>query len=1412
MRLNFLEKLNAKLSNFKNKINLKKGFSLNDLSVMISTVLIVTATSVAITEIKTDSKKSELDSAKFEKINKSLSKFLIQNKRLPCPAGLRIVKGTSSEYGKEQISANNCVIDGTKGVFVSSSNPNLLYGAVPAQSLGLKPSDIEDQFGSKIVYVVNIKSTVAPSTDPNSVNENIGSATTSIKINEKSGDNIKEIDSDALYVLISAGKNKNGAFNANSSAQNSNASTTSTEASNFPTSISGSTVVIDDVFVKSETKSGGNFDDLIFYKTKSTFLEESKTETVITCKNSGTLYDNKNAFFEGIIYANQSCSGSNKRPAKKCGKDGKWTQEVSCPCSISTDGIVGTKSVPNGSGGIKCDATNYSGILQYSCDELGSYTITETCKQSCTFQATGVSQVTIPYGSNKVDCNQSGYKGGYIITCNNGISAIQSGGCSDSKCSSIGGSSGMKLLTNIISGTSSTFGICESGYSGSYSYSCENGISNVTDLCYQNCNFSLIGAETKTLTHGDSTVACASGYSGQGVSVNCNDGVILVKNNNCIKVDKCTVGVGTGMVSKEVLSDGILKSDGTCKSGFTGSYSYKCSSNNISETTNNCVPTNCVVGDQLGLTPKTVTKGTSGVDGQCASGYGGFYKWSCSSSGVGSVTENNCKNTCIVGGTNGSIQQVVAFGRSGNDGLCDISQGYVGNYSWACAVNASTGMLEGVVSLNLCKNLCTVGTSSQGVGMVQKNVSLNSIGQDGQCNSGSGYVGNYAWKCDFAGNSVVTTNNCKNSCEVGASSQGVGMVQKTVSLNTNGTNGLCNDSQGYAGNYSWSCTTPLVNGVSQAVGSVTVNNCQLRTCVVGGSSGMVSKTVNALTSGTNGTCQTGFYGSYSWSCSNTGVGSVTNNCVAITCTVPANITGFVSGTSGINFGTASYFCNAPGYRTDSSANFECSANPNTSIGTFTQNSNSCSKITCNASAVAGFNAKTVEHNSFVSSLPCDTTGYIGSLTNNCTTHNSTITPSGSCTAVTCSLSAGNGYSAKTNLSYTTSGLTTTCDQTGYTGTISYTCPANPTSASVVGSIVSGSSCACATGYAKNASGACVQITCTVPSNINVSQGGNTVSYSTSSVSLSCVSGFYGSPTYTCTGTTNPGTFSSAGTTCSAVTCTLPTGTGYSAKSGLTYTSSASGLTTTCDQTGYTGTISYTCPANPTSTSVAGSIVSGSSCGCASGYAKNASGACVLITCSIPAGTGYSAQNVGLGTGSISCQNGYTGSINYECTCDKVFAYNDPDYAGGVYGYPLGNYYCWLPNGNDVISSLKIPNTLSVTLCYHCESACNYTFNSSAPNLYSSGIDNNASQLYVSSTGQACSSPVYNISGSCVQATCTVPSNINVTQGGSTVNATSTATSLTCASGYAGSPTYTCISGVFASGGTSCTPITCHLPN
>ena len=91
----------------------------------------------------------------------------------------------------------------------------------------------------------------------------------------------------------------------------------------------------------------------------------------------------------------------------------------------------------------------------------------------------------------------------------------------------------------------------------------------------------------------------------------------------------------------------------------------------------------------------------------------------------------------------------------------------------------------------------------------------------------------------------------------------------------------------------------------------------------------------------------------------------------ITCTVPSNITGFVSGTAGINFGTANYYCNSTGYRTDTVANFTCSANANSIVGIFTQNSNSCAKIACNASAVAGFNAKTVEHNSFVSSLPCD---------------------------------------------------------------------------------------------------------------------------------------------------------------------------------------------------------------------------------------------------------------------------------------------------------------------------------------------------------------------------------------------------------------------------------------------------------
>jgi len=74
----------------------------------------------------------------------------------------------------------------------------------------------------------------------------------------------------------------------------------------------------------------------------------------------------------------------------------------------------------------------------------------------------------------------------------------------------------------------------------------------------------------------------------------------------------------------------------------------------------------------------------------------------------------------------------------------------------------------------------------------------------------------------------------------------------------------------------------------------------------------------------------------------------------------------------------------------------------------------------------------------------------------------------SCTPITCSALAANGYGNQSVLAYTpTAGSgNIVCNQTGYSGNANYTCQAQ-------GSATITKTCDCATGYVKNASGVCV---------------------------------------------------------------------------------------------------------------------------------------------------------------------------------------------------------------------------------------------------------------------------------------------------------------------------------------------------
>jgi hypothetical protein len=84
----------------------------------------------------------------------------------------------------------------------------------------------------------------------------------------------------------------------------------------------------------------------------------------------------------------------------------------------------------------------------------------------------------------------------------------------------------------------------------------------------------------------------------------------------------------------------------------------------------------------------------------------------------------------------------------------------------------------------------------------------------------------------------------------------------------------------------------------------------------------------------------------------------------------------------------------------------------------------------------------------INTFTCDS-GFTGNLTYNCSVDGSTLNPtSGTCVANTCTVSAGTGYSAKSELPIGSGSFS--CDA-GYAGTINYSCPSEGTAMITSGS-------------------------------------------------------------------------------------------------------------------------------------------------------------------------------------------------------------------------------------------------------------------------------------------------------------------------------------------------------------------------
>ncbi len=337
-----------------------------------------------------------------------------------------------------------------------------------------------------------------------------------------------------------------------------------------------------------------------------------------------------------------------------------------------------------------------------------------------------------------------------------------------------------------------------------------------------------------------------------------------------------------------------------------------------------------------------------------------------------------------------------------------------------------------------------------------------------------------------------------------------------------------------------------------------------------------------------------------------------------------------------------------------------------------------------------------------------------------------VTESG-CDASSCPVSIA-GIS-KTSVNGTTGTATLSCDKTGYSGSITYSCinktvittPANAT-------------CSCATGYALS-NGFCIP-SCNVPT----TNGITTTQVAGNNGIITCdANGYTGSVAYSCasqgsdatiTGSCSCDTgYSLVNGVCTPITCPVSVA-GISSPSSVSYNTTSTPLT--CNVNGYTGSVNYTC--------TTGTLSVTGSCSCTTDhYLSN--GSCVTSKCNSPTGlTGVSAYTTnGLIstniTGTATCGNtGYTGSLYYKCNNTVIEYYSNNSYATKLTTTPK----CSCATGYSLVNGVCAPITCNTPADYGYNAKSNLAFAADGTGSFDCDVEDGAN-YYSGKVSYSCES-------------------------------------------------------------------------
>ncbi len=188
------------------------GYTLIELSISITLIAIILGTALALSNIHQESQALDVTNSRLNRIESALQRFANLHDRLPCPAGLSVVESNVNAGMEDDCSAASPSLSGVTAL-ESGTADELWIGAVPFKTLGLPDEEGYDYWNSRLMYVTP-KNMAATGNTLDS--ETAGNTTDMIQIWDRGSANLLnpvDIQNPVVYVLISHGMDKRGAYN-----------------------------------------------------------------------------------------------------------------------------------------------------------------------------------------------------------------------------------------------------------------------------------------------------------------------------------------------------------------------------------------------------------------------------------------------------------------------------------------------------------------------------------------------------------------------------------------------------------------------------------------------------------------------------------------------------------------------------------------------------------------------------------------------------------------------------------------------------------------------------------------------------------------------------------------------------------------------------------------------------------------------------------------------------------------------------------------------------------------------------------------------------------------------------------------------------------------------------------------------